>query len=115
MQNEAFNKFMEPIIEKTRELGERPEILNPVRMSQMMSAYNSLLEVVNGSGVEITYEIHEPSVNSGSISLIGANINIINTKEFINAVEKSDNFDVYTRTDKTVCIDFMFYDLTVLV
>lgn len=117
MKNEkfdaAFDNFMSVIAEKTREIGERPELLNPARMRQMMNAYSFLQGIANECGASVTYDIHEPSVNIGSISVFGDNINISNPQDFLEAIECADNFDVYSRTDGTVCVDFMFYDLTI--
>lgn len=106
--------LMQEVASRAREIQEKPQLLNPVRLHQMSLAHNALKHAVAGRAVEITYELHEPSVDSGSITLVGKHIYFVDPDGFFEAISQADNFNMYTRTDGTVCIDFMFYDLTVL-
>jgi len=110
-----LDAIMQEVAEKARKLQKRPQLLNPVRLRQMYLAHSALQKAVAGHAVEITYELHEPSVDSGSISIVGKNICFVDLDAFFEAIKLANNLDMYTRTDGTVCIDFVFYSLTVLI
>lgn len=109
-----LDAMLQAVAEKAREIQEKPQLLNSLRLHQMSLAHNALKHSIAGRTVEITYELHEPSVDSGSITLVGKHIYFVDPDGFFEAISQADNFHMYTRTDGTVCMDFMFYDLTVL-
>lgn len=88
-------------------------IINPNKINQVLYTYKVLKYLFRGiKGVKVDYDLHEPYLSMGSVSVIGKNLLCKKPEWFMKAVEFSDNFEVYPKTDGTVQMDFTFHGLT---
>lgn len=91
----------------------RASILNPLRMREILYTYKAMKYLARGSHAKVTYKLHKPYQSMGSVSVTGSIILIRNLESFIHAAKFASNFEVYPKTDGTVCMTFTFHGLTV--
>lgn len=90
----------------------RTSIINPYRMQQLLYTYKVMKYLMKGSSAQVTYKIHEPYQSMGSVSVTGNDIGFKNMSWFLRAAEMASNYEVYPKTDGTVCMTFTFHGLT---
>lgn len=117
MTDEEVEEMLDALALATAEEIEKDEsrtsVINPLRMRQMAFTYKALKRMMRGSRVKVSYKLHEPYQSMGSVSVVGSDIALGNPKWFLKAVEFASNFEVYPKTDGTVCMTFTFHNLTI--
>ena len=91
----------------------RTSIINPYRMQQLLYTYKVMKYLMKGTSAKVTYKLHEPYQSMGSVSVTGKDIEFKNVSWFLRAAELASNYEVYPKTDGTVCITFTFHNLTI--
>lgn len=87
-------------------------VVRPDKLEMIAAAYDAVKASTGGRGVKVSYELNAPYTSMGSISVVGKEIKIVNTKLFTMAVSLASNFEVYTKTDGTVQMDLTFHNIT---
>lgn len=90
----------------------RASIINPYRMQQFLYTYKAMKYLMKGSSAKVIYKLHEPYQSMGSVSVTGKDIEFRKMSWFVRAAELASNYEVYPRTDGTVCMTFTFHGLT---
>lgn len=90
----------------------RTSIINPYRMQQLLYTYKVMKYLMKGTSAKVTYKLHEPYQSMGSVSVTGKDIEFKNVSWFIRAAELASNYEVYPKTDGTVCMTFTFHGIT---
>lgn len=91
----------------------RASIINPYRMQQILYTYKVMKYLMKGTSAKVTYKLHEPYQSMGSVSVTGKDIEFKKVSWFLRAAELASNYEVYPKTDGTVCITFTFHNLTI--
>ena len=91
----------------------RTSIINPYRMQQLLYTYKVMKYLMKGTSAKVTYKLHEPYQSMGSVSVTGKDIEFKKVSWFLRAAELASNYEVYPKTDGTVCITFTFHNLTI--
>lgn len=116
MTEEEIQKMIDDAVialgEQLRENELRTSIIDPDRMRVFFGAYKLLKYLTKGTKAKVKYEAFKPYKYMGVITVIGSPIKITNPELFIKAVGLASNFEVYTKTDGTVQMDFTFHGLT---
>ena len=81
------------------------------RLHGVNLAYKAMRHIVRGVDVKISYEINEPYVSMGSVSIVGKDITITDTNVFAAAAKLADNIEVYPKVDGTTQINLTFHRL----
>lgn len=103
---DALNKMLEK--ESTKHKNAKPE-----KMRQVLYVYYLMKHLVGSrNGARVSYEMCAPYPSMASVSVTGKKILFNKNELFMRAIELSDNFDVYPKTNGTVQIDFTFHKLT---
>ncbi len=87
-------------------------IMNPDKLEMIATVRDAVKASVSGKGVKVTHELNAPYVSMGSVSVLGKEIKIVNTKLFTMAVMLASNFEVYTKVDGKVQMDLTFHNIT---
>lgn len=87
-------------------------INRPDKMEMIATVYDAVKASTSGRGVTVSCALNTPYVSMGSVSIIGKEIKIVNTKLFTMAVSLASNFEVYTKTDGKVQMDLTFHNIT---
>lgn len=90
----------------------RTSIINPYRMQQLLYTYKVMKYLMKGTSAKVTYKLHEPYQSMGSVSVTGKDIEFKKVPWFIRAAELASNYEVYPKTDGTVCMTFTFHGIT---
>lgn len=90
----------------------RTSIINPYRMQQILYTYKVMKYLTKGTSAKVTYKLHEPYQSMGSVSVTGKDIEFNKVSWFLRAAELASNYEVYPKTDGTVCMTFTFHGLT---
>lgn len=91
----------------------RASVINPYRMQQLLYTYKVMKYLMKGTKAKVTYKLHEPYHSMGSVSVTGKDIDFRKMSWFLRAAELASNFEVYPKTDGTVCMTFTFHNLTI--
>lgn len=91
----------------------RTSVINPYRMQQLLYTYKVMKYLMKGTKTKVTYKLHEPYHSMGSVSVTGKDIDFRKMSWFLRAAELASNFEVYPKTDGTVCMTFTFHNLTI--
>lgn len=86
-------------------------VVRPDKLEMIAAAYDAVKASTGGREVKVSYELNAPYTSMGSISVVGKEIKIVNTKLFTMAVSLASNFEVYTKTDGTVQMDLTFHNI----
>ena len=81
-------------------------IINPYRMQQLLYTYKVMKYLMKGTSAKVTYKLHEPYQSMGSVSVTGKDIEFKKVSWFLRAAELASNYEVYPKTDGTVCMTF---------
>lgn len=87
-------------------------IINPYRMQQLLYTYKVMKYLMKGTSAKVTYKLHEPYQSMGSVSVTGKDIEFKKVSWFLRAAELASNYEVYPKTDGTVCMTFTFHGIT---
>ena len=90
----------------------RTSIINPYRMQQILYTYKVMKYLMRGTSAKVTYKLHEPYQSMGSVSVTGKDIEFKEVSWFLRAAELASNYEVYPKTDGTVCMTFTFHGIT---
>lgn len=90
----------------------RTSIINPYRMQQVLYTYKVMKYLMKGTSAKVTYKLHEPYQSMGSVSVTGKDIEFKKVSWFLRAAELASNYEVYPKTDGTVCMTFTFHGIT---
>lgn len=90
----------------------RTAVSDPYRTQQIVYVYKAMKRLVRGTSAKVTYQLHEPFQSRGSVSVTGKNIDMKKVVWFVRSAELASNFEVYPKTDGTVCMTFPFHGLT---
>ena len=90
----------------------RTSIINPYRMQQLLYTYKVMKYLMKGTSAKVTYKLHEPYHSMGSVSVTGKDIEFKKVSWFLRAAELASNYEVYPKTDGTVCMTFTFHGIT---
>lgn len=108
MNSERVKKMLSKEVEKTSMLGE-PDI---DRISHVLYV-NEVMKLLTGSknGRKVTYKLNKPFKGMGCVSVMCTKIDFTDDKAFKEAVELSNNFEVYPRVDGSLQMNFTFYGM----
>ncbi len=110
---QAINSLLTAVSEKETSKDNRTSIANPYKIQQLLYTYKVMKYLVKHmKGAKVSYELYEPYISMGSVSVSGKNLTFRKPDWFMRAVELSDNFEVYPKTDGTVQMNFTFHGLT---
>lgn len=87
-------------------------VVVPERVRQVEGAYKTMLLIIKGKNVDITYELNSPYKSMGSVSITGNEIIVANTELFVKVAEMASNLEVYPKVNGTVQMNFTFHNLT---
>lgn len=90
----------------------RTSIVNPYRMQQLLYTYKVMKYLMKGTSAKVTYKLHEPYQSMGSVSVTGNDIEFKKVSWFLRSAELASNYEVYPKTDGTVCMTFTFHGIT---
>lgn len=90
----------------------RTSIINPYRMQQLLYTYKVMKYLMKGTSAKVAYKLHEPYQSMGSVSVTGKDIEFKKVSWFLRAAELASNYEVYPKTDGTVCMTFTFHGIT---
>ena len=90
----------------------RTSIINPYRMQQILYTYKVMKYLMKGASAKVTYKLHEPYQSMGNVSVTGKDIEFKKVSWFLRAAELASNYEVYPKTDGTVCMTFTFHGIT---
>lgn len=90
----------------------RTSIINSYRMQQILYTYKVMKYLMKGTSAKVTYKLHEPYQSMGSVSVTGKDIEFKKVSWFLRAAELASNYEVYPKTDGTVCMTFTFHGIT---
>ncbi len=82
------------------------------RIELVKKCYEGLKYAVAGKDIKLTYGIHDPFPSCGYISIIGEDIVVVNPNLFAGICFLADNFNIYSRIDGKIQMDFGFHGLT---
>ena len=100
----SFGKYLEAI-------DKLPKTPVKEKEQQVMDVYKLMKQIAKGSKIRVNYKMHKPFSFAGAVTITGRNIEFLNPKEFIKAVQLADNYEVYPRTDGLVQLNFGFSGL----
>lgn len=91
----------------------RTSMVSLDRARAVVATYKVMQRLVKGSGAKVTYKLNKPFKSMGSVSVCGKDFTFANHKWIAEIIQLADNFEVYPRTDGTVCATFTFHGLTI--
>lgn len=109
---EATDSLMISIANDIAQDESRTSIINPHRMQQLLYTYKVMKYLMKGTSAKVTYKLHEPYQSMGSVSVTGKDIEFKKVSWFLRAAELASNYEVYPKTDGTVCMTFTFHGIT---
>ena len=109
---EATDSLMISIANDIAQDESRTSIINPHRMQQLLYTYKVMKYLMKGTSAKVTYKLHEPYQSMGSVSVTGKDIEFKKVSWFLRAAELASNYEVYPKTDGTVCMTFTFHSIT---
>lgn len=110
---QMFDLIIDMVAEKVVIDDNKPAVINPYRIQQMLYTYKVLKYLTKGiKEVKVSYELHEPYKNMGNVNVVGKDLIFRKPEWFMKAVELANNFEAYPKTDGTVQMNFTFYGLT---
>lgn len=109
----AIDSLLREVAKKASDGEEKASLLNTDTMLRLSCVYRIMRHLTKGQkDVTVGYEVYEPFLSMGSVSVIGKNISVRKPEWFMRAVEMASNFEVYPKTDGTVQMNFGFHGLT---
>ena len=91
----------------------RTSVVNVYKMQQVLYVYKVMKYLAKGQrGVKVDCKLHTPYNSMGYVSVVGKKLVFRKLEWFMKAVELSNNFEVYPKTNGTVQMNFTFHGLT---
>lgn len=88
-------------------------VVNIYKMQQVLYVYKVMKYLAKGQkGVKVDCELYTPYNSMGYVSVVGKKLVFRKPEWFMKAVELSNNFEVYPKTNGTVQMNFTFHGLT---
>ncbi|MCD7810042.1 MAG: hypothetical protein LUH02_11955 [Erysipelotrichaceae bacterium] len=84
----------------------------PERIELIKKCGEGLKYAIAGKNVKFTCGLHNPFPSCGYISIVGEDVVVVNPDLFAAICSASDNFNIYSRTDGKIQMDFGFHGLT---
>ena len=91
----------------------RTSIINTDRMQDVNRVISMLRPIAKYSHAKLSYKLNKPFQSMGSVSITGPSIEFLSTNVFYKAVKLASSFEVYPKTDGTICATFTFHRLTI--
>ena len=111
-EKEISNEEVMEIINKSYAIdGTTTSILNFQRVKTVVYVYNVLKNLAKGSKTKVTVDFNGVKDGHASISISGVRMSFKNTEWFVAASKCASNFNVFSKTNGTIQIDYMFYGL----
>ena len=115
--DEIFDEEMDEIL---KEIGRRfqeeskgTHIVNPKRMREFMACEEAMKRLFPGAMMEVLPQKNTP--DKGVIRVFAKRLDVRDTKLFAAAAALADNYEIYTKTNGTVVLALMFYDMSIKV
>lgn len=87
------------------------KIVNPYKLEDVARVYKTTKANLDEKHAKINYSLYKPFLSSASVKIIGKNILLKHPEKVFAEAKRATNFEVYPRTDRTVCMAFSFDDL----
>lgn len=101
------------LAEKIEAEHSKTSMVNIARIQRVSYVYKVMKYLTRGQvGVEVRYALHTPYHSMGYVSVVGKKLVFRKPEWFMKAVELSNNFEVYPKTNGTVQMNFTFHGLT---
>lgn len=110
-EDKELNEFLDFLTAAIQKDEARPSIINVDNVKKVSTVFAIMKKLTAGTSAVVTYKLCSPFRSSGSVTVVGKKISFRNTKLFLEAVNLAENFDVYTKTDGTIQMDFGFNGL----
>ncbi len=84
--------------------------VNPVKMQEVMNAYDIIHKIILSEDPDATIEVAEGALQLGSVSvkIVTAAVTVYDTEMFAKATRNASNFQVYPTIDDRVKLDILF-------
>ena len=91
----------------------KTSIINIRQIQKVSYVYKVMKYLTKGqSGVKVERALHAPYHSIGYVSVVGKHLIFRKPEWFMRAVEFSNNFEIYPKTNGTVQMNFTFHGLT---
>ena len=110
--NEVLDNIMQELGKEIEKEDNQDAIVVPIKVKMVMYAYKILKHLTMGTEAKVTYKLNKPYKSMGSVSVVGRNLSICDTKEFVAVAKLASNLDIYPKTNGAIQIDFTFHGLT---
>ncbi|MCD7894088.1 MAG: hypothetical protein LUG60_10365 [Erysipelotrichaceae bacterium] len=84
----------------------------PEKIELVKKCYDGLKYAITGENVKLTCGLHDPFPSCGYISIIGEDVIVVSPDLFATICYAADNFNIYSRIDGKIQMDFGFHGLT---
>ena len=117
MTDEEVEQMLDSIVASVGDVASddnsRTSVVNVYKMRQMLYVYKVMKYLAKGQkGVKVDCKLHTPYNSMGYVSVVGKKLAFRKPEWFMKAVELSNNFEVYPKTNGTVQMNFTFHGLT---
>lgn len=83
----------------------------PEKVELVETLFEELLNNVKGDDIEMCYDVNQPYISSGAISIRGEDIEIRSSNLIAMLMRAAANVEIYPLVDGRVQMDFTFYGL----
>lgn len=91
---------------------QQPSTLQPLRLQMMNFSYSILKRIAEENGMTVSYKLHQPFQNMGSICLEGEDLVFLHCKQLARAISLADSVDVFPLTNERIRFVLTFHRLT---
>ena len=117
MTDEEVEQMLDSIVASVGDVASddnsRTSVVNVYKMRQVLYVYKVMKYLAKGQkGVKVDCKLHTPYNSMGYVSVVGEKLAFRKPEWFMKAVELSNNFEVYPKTNGTVQMNFTFHGLT---
>lgn len=109
---EALDSLVVTVANDIAQDESKTSVINPYRMQQLQYTFKIMKYLTRGTSAKVSYKLHEPFQSMGSVSVTGRNVTFRKMPWFLRAVSLASNFEVYPKTDNSICMTFTFHGLT---
>lgn len=110
--DEVLNTLVRGISKRIKEEENKPRVIVPQRIKQMAHVYGLLKPIAEESNAKISYAMYTPFNSMGYITITGTNVLANNPALFLHAARLASNFEVVSKLNGTVDVNFTFHGLT---
>lgn len=107
-----LDNLMDIIAQKIAEDETGVSVVDSQKMQCIEMVSEAMKQIITGTDVKISCELHEPYASMGAVSVVGKEIIVTDTKSFALAAKLASNIEVYPKVDGTTQINFTFHNLT---